>query len=45
VFCVAVPNDLTRAMDLSRADRCIDSLEGLSLDDVVARAERRQRDR
>ena len=35
LFVVAVPHDLTRALDLSRADVIVDSLEELSLSDVV----------
>ncbi len=34
--CVAVPHDLTRALDLSAADAVIDSLAGIRLDDLPA---------
>ena len=35
LFCVAVPNDLTRALDLSAADLYLDSFEANPLDDVL----------
>ena len=35
LFVIAVPHDLTRTLDLSRADVVVDSLEELSLSDVV----------
>jgi HAD superfamily hydrolase (TIGR01509 family) len=37
IFCVAVPNPVTSVLDLSNADLLIDSLEELSLDDLLAR--------
>jgi HAD superfamily hydrolase (TIGR01509 family) len=40
LFCVAVPNSVTVALDLSAADFCVDSLALVSLEDVIARAER-----
>jgi HAD superfamily hydrolase (TIGR01509 family) len=35
--CVAVPNELTRQLDVSRADLVVDSLAGVRLADVLAR--------
>lgn len=35
MWCVAVPHDLTRDLDLSMADAVIDSLEAAGLDDVL----------
>ena len=35
LFVIAVPHDLTRALDLSRADILVDSLEAVVLSDVV----------
>ena len=32
IFCVAVPNDVTARLDLSRADVVVDSLAGLTID-------------
>ena len=40
IFCVAVPNPVTRSLDLSAADLRLDSFEALPLDDVLARAQR-----
>jgi len=37
VFCVAVPNAVTSALDLSGANLLVDSFEGLSLVDLLAR--------
>ena len=36
LFCVAVPNPITAAMDLSRADAVYPSLEGVSLEAMIA---------
>jgi HAD superfamily hydrolase (TIGR01509 family) len=38
IFCVAVPNPVTRPLDLSEADLLVESFEDLSLDDLLARA-------
>lgn len=40
IFCVAVPNDVTRTFDLSAADLLIESFERLSLDEVLSEATR-----
>ncbi|MDQ4125055.1 MAG: HAD-IA family hydrolase [Actinomycetota bacterium] len=40
IFCVAVPNDVTRGFDLSAADLLIESFEDMSLDEVVSVAAR-----
>jgi HAD superfamily hydrolase (TIGR01509 family) len=37
LFCVAVPNPTTQVLDLSQADVSVDSLEALSLDDLLGR--------
>jgi HAD superfamily hydrolase (TIGR01509 family) len=37
IFCVAFPNDVTSALDLSQADLLLESLEDVSLDDLLAR--------
>jgi HAD superfamily hydrolase (TIGR01509 family) len=37
IFCVAVPNDVTSALDLSQADLVVESLEDVPLDDLLAR--------
>ena len=37
IFCVAVPNDVTKRLDLSHADLVVDSLEALPLDTLLAR--------
>ncbi len=37
LWCVAVPHVLTRGLDLSRADLVIDTLEGVTLDQLLAR--------
>lgn len=36
MWCVAVPNPLTRMLDLSEADLCLDSLEQMPLAEVIA---------
>lgn len=41
IFCLAVPNEVTRPLDFSHADLVADSLEELHLDDLVARLEPR----
>jgi haloacid dehalogenase superfamily, subfamily IA, variant 3 with third motif having DD or ED len=35
LYCIAVPNLVTRGMDLSIADRIVDSFEALSLDELI----------
>ncbi|MDQ3914227.1 MAG: HAD-IA family hydrolase [Actinomycetota bacterium] len=40
LFCVAVPNPVTSALDLSEADLLLTSFEEMSLDDVLAQAGR-----
>jgi HAD superfamily hydrolase (TIGR01509 family) len=37
IFCVAFPNDVTSALDLSNADLVLESLEDVPLDDLLAR--------
>jgi HAD superfamily hydrolase (TIGR01509 family) len=37
IFCVAVPNPVTSVLDLSNADLLVDTLEELSLDDLLLR--------
>jgi HAD superfamily hydrolase (TIGR01509 family) len=37
IFCVAVPNEVTRRLDLSHADLIVESLEALPLDELLAR--------
>jgi HAD superfamily hydrolase (TIGR01509 family) len=37
MYCVAVPNPLTRQLDLSQADLCLESLAEISLQDLLAR--------
>jgi len=37
IFCVAVPNDVTRAFDLDEADLVVDSLADLPPDELLAR--------
>lgn len=37
IFCVAFPNDVTRALDLSQADLLLDSLEDAPLRELLAR--------
>jgi len=37
IFCVGFPNDVTSALDLSRADVVVDSLEDVSLTDLLER--------
>jgi putative hydrolase of the HAD superfamily len=34
IYCIAVPNSLTRDLPLNHADRCLSSLEEFNLDDV-----------
>jgi HAD superfamily hydrolase (TIGR01509 family) len=41
LFCVAVPNPVTRELDLGRADLVLGSFEDASLDEVLAAAARR----
>lgn len=41
IFCVVVPNAVTRPLDLSGGDLLLESFEDLSLDDVLAAACRR----
>ncbi|WP_119071876.1 HAD family hydrolase [Aggregatilinea lenta] len=36
LYCVAVPNTVTRLMDLSHADRIIDSMAGVPFEDLLA---------
>ena len=43
LFTVAVPHELTRSLDLSRADTCLDSLDAVRLVEIVAMARRRFR--
>ena len=38
LYCIAVPNDLTRQMALDHADRQLPTLEGISLQDLIAEA-------
>ena len=40
LFCVAVPNSLTRQLSLDHADLLVTSLEDISLDDLIARVEK-----
>lgn len=40
LFCVAVPNPLTRQLSLDQADLLLPSLEDISLDDLLARVEK-----
>ena len=40
MFCVAVPNAVTRELDLSGADLVADSFTEMTLEDLLARAER-----
>jgi HAD superfamily hydrolase (TIGR01509 family) len=37
IFCLAFPNDVTRALDLSQADLLLESLEDVSLGELLAR--------
>jgi HAD superfamily hydrolase (TIGR01509 family) len=37
IFCVAFPNDVTSALDLSEADLLVESLEDVPLDDLLSR--------
>jgi HAD superfamily hydrolase (TIGR01509 family) len=39
LFCLAVPSDVTRGLDLSAADLVVDSLTALPLDELLRRAE------
>lgn len=39
LYCVAVPNAMTTHLDLSRADRRLDSLQAVSLDELIRQAE------
>ncbi len=41
LFCVAVPNPITRQLDLDHADLVIDSLASVTLDELIAKANRR----
>lgn len=36
LYCIVVPNDLTRQMSLGHADRQLDTLEGISLQELIA---------
>ncbi|MCL6614065.1 MAG: HAD family hydrolase [Firmicutes bacterium] len=38
LFCVAVPSELTKGLDFGRADLCLDSLAGVELEWLLARA-------
>jgi len=38
LYCIAVPNELTRQMSLEHADLCIDSLEDSSMENLMRRA-------
>jgi HAD superfamily hydrolase (TIGR01509 family) len=40
LYCVAVPNELTTGLDLTAADLRLDSLQALSLGDLIQRIER-----
>ena len=37
IYCVAFPNDVTTALDLSQADLVVESLEDVPLADLLAR--------
>jgi HAD superfamily hydrolase (TIGR01509 family) len=39
MFCVAVPNELTRSLPLDHADLRLDSLADMSLEDLIAKAQ------
>jgi HAD superfamily hydrolase (TIGR01509 family) len=39
IFCVAVPNDLTRRLDLSHADMRLDSLADVTLEELLAQVD------
>ena len=46
LYCIAVPNSLTRDLPLDQADRCLSSLEEFNLDDVCRlRPQRNPRER
>ncbi len=45
IFCVAIPNDLTRDFPLDHADLRLSSLEGVRLEELLARVEARNGDR
>jgi beta-phosphoglucomutase-like phosphatase (HAD superfamily) len=36
LWCVAVPHDITRGLDLSLADLVVPTLEGVSIDELFA---------
>ncbi|MGQ9779745.1 MAG: HAD family hydrolase [Bacillota bacterium] len=38
IFCVAVPSEMTKGFDFGRADLCLDSLAGVELEWLLARA-------
>lgn len=40
LFCVAIPNEVTSQLDLDHADLQLNSLEDLTLDDLIARVEK-----
>ena len=40
IFCVAIPNNLTRNLSLSQADIVLDSLADMPLDELIAEAEK-----
>ena len=42
IFCVAVPNNLTRRLSLDHADHRLESLADESLQDILSRAQRRK---
>lgn len=43
LFCLAVPNEVTRSLDLGAADLVIDSFVDLTLEELLARADARPR--
>jgi beta-phosphoglucomutase-like phosphatase (HAD superfamily) len=43
MYCVAIPNVLTRRLPLEQADLRLDSLEEMRLESLLAKAEARQR--
>ena len=42
IYCLAVPNVVTRQFDFDKADRVVESLEDLSLEELIALAEQRR---
>ena len=41
LFCVAVPNPVTRGLALDRADLLVDSLDALSLEELMEKIQKR----